>query len=499
MWYPTRTDSVGSASNSSTGYASSTTPVSWSKIRKYVPRNRSSQRILWPSFMSSHAGTTDCDDTPAPQTITKTRCQKIRLYPTPSQANTLRTWAKAARATYNTTLRLVNDKKVEPSNYPELKKRVVSRRADDDQATLKLKETPADIRVRAILDLRDAFHTARAGFFARLKKLKTQKNRWKKKKKKEKIKKRRRWKKRKAAFIVKYKSRRLTSDSFGFEKKSVKVKNKQLFLFSSQTKFNMREGIRMGEDPRQPIDTCCRVQYYYGRWYFLLPYKEDSPPEPRIDEFASLDPGVRTFQTYYSESEAGEIGVDMEPCLDAINRKISGIQARLQEAKALGDKVKAMKLRRAWHRANARSSNLVSDLHWKTIKFLLDRYDAILAPRLNVQSLLQTNLPAIVKARMVTQRHGEFINRLKIKAASRNKIVITDFEEHGTSMSCGLCGHINRHLGSSKEFKCGWCGFEVDRDINSARIHSIKLLAARRTIDVVKQYIQRGFVTAPYK
>jgi putative transposase len=476
LWYPTRIDSADLPSNSSSIYVEGEIPVSWSKIKRYSLRNKSSPKILWQSYMSSRVATMECGDTPSNSKMT--RCQKVRMYPTQAQAKTLRTWMKAARKTYNRGLHLIKSQKVSCSNYPELKKLVVTSRPDDDEETRKMKESPADIRVRAILDLRDAFITAKAGHAARLKKLKTAKSRWAKQKK-QKEKRRRRWKRRKP-FEVRYKSKRFQCDSFGFESKSVKYEGKKLYLFSQQHKFKMKEPIRLKESFKYPVDKCCRVQCHYGRWYFLLPYTKPLLTEPRTEQFAALDPGVRTFQTYYSDLHAGEIGVNTETKIDALNKKVSGITTHLQRARIAGAKAKIKNLRRAWYRANARASNVVTDLHWKTVKYLLDEFDVVIAPRLNVQRLLQTNLPVIVKKRMVSQRHGEFINRLIYKAKVRGKTVITDFEEHGTSMTCGRCGHANRNLGSSKNFKCELCEFTIDRDINSSRTHAIKHLVGKK-------------------
>jgi len=222
--------------------------------------------------------------------------------------------------------------------------------------------TPANIRARAVLDLIDAYKTANAGFRARISKQNKAKGRWKKRKKKAKIKDRHRWKKRRP-FDIKYKSKRLTSDSFGFESSNIRTEGNSVFLFSRCNKYEMREAIKMSEPLRQPSKMCCRVQYCYGRWYLLVPFKDQVDQEHRTNRFVSLDPGVRTFQTYYSEDEAGEIGFDVAKRIDKINNKIKSIRKRLEDAKSSGSR-KVKRLRRAWYRANARSSDLVTDLHW---------------------------------------------------------------------------------------------------------------------------------------
>jgi len=350
------------------------------------------------------------------------------------------------------------------------------------------------------MDLIATYDTAWKGFKKRIARVKTQKSRWKKQKKKEKKKGRRRWKSRankKIPFEVKYKSKRLTSDSFGFESKSVAVKDKELFLFSKQNKFGMKKGIRMSEAAEHPLDKCCRVAYNFGRWYFLLPYEADAmkmdwPEQPRR---VALDPGVRSFLSYYAED--GEMGdvADMQPRALKLDAKIRSIRDKIKELQtppllpspiSLEEKVRiaeemrkrrkrVKKLRRAWYRSNARSSDLATDLHWKTIKYLLDRYDVIVAPRLNSASMLSgdSNLKETTKKVMRFQRHGAFHGRLLYKARCRRKVIV-GLEEHGTSMTCSRCGNKKEDLGSSKVYRCHLCGLHADRDYNAAKNHLVK-------------------------
>jgi putative transposase len=515
LWFPIEIASADLPSNSLSTYVEEVVPVSWSKIKKYVRQNTSSQKILWPLYMSSLAGTTGCAATststeqnkkrktpkskkpPKPKsakskTIAQTKaksksssksknlvtlCQRIRLFPTPDQARILRKWMKGARDTYNRALRLVKDGKAKPTKL--LKKLVVTERDEDSDKIKKMKETPSIIRSRAVLDLVDAFKTAHAGYKARLVRIKTSKSRWKVKKKKDELTGRRRWKKR-PVFNITYKSRRFTSDSFGFEPSNVKVNNKQLFLFSRLNKYGMKNsGIKMSEELKAPVKMCPRVQYLHGRWYFLCPYKVERSTEAPKEDAVFLDPGVRTFQSYYSENEAGQIGYEMNKTLDQAIKKIKSIKKRIDWAT---DRKKVQRLRHAWYRAKARASNLVDDLHWKTIKFLLDNFDFVLAPRLNVPSLQRSKtLPIVVKERMTALHHGLFTSRLKFKAKVRGKTVETEFEEHGTSKTCSHhCGQANRRLGTSEVFWCDYCGFRGHRDINSGKDHCLKRLVGKQ-------------------
>jgi putative transposase len=424
----------------------------------------------------------ECDDTPVKdesEEETQKLCQKIRIHPTAAQAVILRKWMKGARDTYNMGLRLIKDGKAKPNLA--LKKLVVTASDTDSEAVKAIKETPANIRVRAIHDLIHTFKTARAGFVARKHKVKTQKKRWNKRKKKEKLG-RRRWKKR-PMFTVKYKSKRLTRDSMGFESKSVKVQDKQLFLFSTQKKFGMQSGIRMSEEVKHPVDVCCRISYVFGRWYFLLPYDADTQSEvTQTQRVCALDMGERTAITYYAEDEIGEIGGDIRPVADKINNKIDALKSKIASRRGQPDsRRKINRLRRAWYRANARSSNLIADLHWKVIKHMLHNFDVIIFPRLHTASMLRkdSNLNAITKKRLAFFRHGEFSTRFALKASIARK-ELPDLEEHGTSMTCSCCGAINKDLGSSSVFVCPNCSMIAGRDVNAGKNHVLKHLVGKK-------------------
>ena len=162
--------------------------------------------------------------------------------------------------------------------------------------------------------------------------------------------------------------------------------------------------------------------------------------------------------------------------------KIEGIRELIDMLKQQGGyRLKINRLTKAWYRANARASNLVRDLHFKTIKFLFDRFDVIIAPRLGVASMLRRdgNLNAKTKTTMRFQQHGAFHNRLKMKAEYCGKVIL-DLEEHGTSKTCSSCGQANRNLGSAKIFNCPRCGFQADRDVNSSKNHLLKALVGKK-------------------
>ncbi len=458
LWSPIEIGSVGSDSNSSNTYVKETKHVSSFKMRISRPQNRSSQKILWPSYMSSVADITGCGDTDKKENVLPlTRCRKVRMRPQPHQAQILRKWMKAARWTYNKALRLVLEGK-RKANLG-LNKWVVTSRETDSTSIREMKQTvPADIRKQAVKDLVDA-HTSSWASYRALKKINP--------------------KARPPTF--EYKSSKLVSDSFGCEFKSVKIVDNQLYLFSTLKKFNMREPIRLSEAPRVDVKMSCRIQYVHGRWFILIPYQTTSgPPKVAHDtqgRLGAYDPGIRTFVTTFTEDETREIGIDMDKVCDKLNKKITSLENRIQSTSV--DPGKRKRLRKALREARLKCRNVIDDFHWKTIRILLDIFDVLVAPRLRVQVFLgkDSRLDPVSKARLKILRHGLFRIRLLMKAETLGK-EIYDLRETGTSRTCSSCGAENQ-VGSAKTFKCFNCNLILDRDINAAKNHVLKFLVER--------------------
>lgn len=177
---------------------------SWFKARSYVLPNKTSVAITWPSSMCF-------PETGEEAGASGVKARKIRLKPEKGEEKVLRKWMESARQTYNEALRLVKAKKAKPTLL--LNKQVVTSRETDKNSRLEyMKSTPSDVRKSGTRDLVKSFKSARAAFKARLQKDKSGKARTEKRRKSGKFKGRRRYKRRKP-FEVKFKSRRLTSDS----------------------------------------------------------------------------------------------------------------------------------------------------------------------------------------------------------------------------------------------------------------------------------------------
>lgn len=115
--------------------------------------------------------------------------------------------------------------------------------------------------------------------------------------------------------------------------------------------------------------------------------------------------------------------------------------------------------------------NKVTEMHWKTIKYLIDNYKNILIGDISSKSITSNKtsiLNDMTKRKAFSLSFTEFRKKLKYKCKV-NKINYLLVEEYYTSKLCSKCGNLKKNLSGNKEYKCSKCKIELDRDVNGAR------------------------------
>ena len=185
---------------------------------------------------------------------------------------------------------------------------------------------------------------------------------------------------------------------------------------------------------------------------------------PGNKRIIALDPGLRKFLVGYDPS--GQVS-------------IFGAQAQ-QEIISLLLRLDIEKLsKQETHCLWTRIKNLVSEMHWKSIDYLISNYDVILYPKFETSKMIRSKkLSKLSKRIMNMFSFFTFKSRLEWKCAKHGKTLII-VDESYTSKTCGCCGELNSKLGSSEEFKCPKCEMSIDRDVNGARNILLKNLRLR--------------------
>ena len=181
----------------------------------------------------------------------------------------------------------------------------------------------------------------------------------------------------------------------------------------------------------------------------------------------ALDPGVRTFLTYFSETDCGKIG---HQSFGRIQRLCHHLDDLISRTALEPKRNKRRNMRKAQARLRQRIVNLVDELHWQSARWLTGTYRLILLPTFETQDMTRLagrKIHSKTARMMLSFRHYEFKMRLKWKAWQRGALVV-DVNEAYTSKTRSWDGSIKSDLGSGKIIR-DEAGFGMDRDVNGAR------------------------------
>ena len=197
--------------------------------------------------------------------------------------------------------------------------------------------------------------------------------------------------------------------------------------------------------------------------------KGDNQTKPRIPVCA-LDPGVRKFQTVYSDTKIEKIQVDKEK-IKKLHIKLD-LFASLRAKKIIGKNRYTRRVKKIYNRID----NLIDDLHYKTIKSITDDYQLIFLPSFESQEMVRRN--KFGNRNLLGLKHYLFQTRLKNKCFMMKHSNVHICTEEYTSKTCTNCGCLNDFLGMSEIFECSKCNIKIDRDVNGSRNILIKCLSS---------------------
>lgn len=425
----TETGSAGSDLNCFNTSARSVEQTSWFANQLLIRQNKSWSEISSSLSTYSPVGYTDLEST-------LVRTAKIRIYPSNDTAATFFRFNGLSRFWYN--------KAVEELKKPGKKSlydlRELQRRNDVPEWAL---DCPQRIREHALADAADAVIRAKKAY-KKLKKIQH----------------------------VKFRSKRNPKQGFGFDLVSLK----ENFLFTNKKwrlKFHASESLKY---ILKAAKEGTRVVFENGRWFIVIPrtVQQKSPETQRV-KYVALDPGVRTFQTIYSDSILGKIGTNDFSRIFRLCLCVDDLVSRAYKEKGL----KRLALKRANKRLRWKIKDLIRDLHYKTANFLCRNFETIFIPTFETSQMTKRSKKKITSktARsMLTFAHYRFKEFLKTKAEEYDCNVI-EVSEAYTSKTCSYCGEM-QEIGSKKIFRCKSCGAVVDRDLNGARGIYLRSLGA---------------------
>lgn len=248
-----------------------------------------------------------------------------------------------------------------------------------------------------------------------------------------------------------------------------------------------------------------RTRSFHLSYTHVLPVLKDPDPTFSSKRIVSNDPGIRSFQTFYSpDGTHGELLKDVRVDQKSLSfqdalihrlRLIDALHARIDKKTNRHKKMVAIKsesdedcidlrLRRRRHyctlrrlkrklaKERRRHHGFVRHAHYFAANFVLTHYDIVVQPRLATRDLSERASRVLTKdttRKMLTMSHGMYLDRLKSKAVCYPGRHVIESSEPGTSKTCGHCGCWKANLGGKSIYECDECGIRINRDISGAR------------------------------
>lgn len=219
----------------------------------------------------------------------------------------------------------------------------------------------------------------------------------------------------------------------------------------------------------------CKTNKYYLQLKYQQKYILSSEDDKEKDKLPyvvdptkviAIDLGTRTAFTCYGNDSVEEIGTD---CYEKISTKLRKID-RIN-ASNMSTSKKAKSTGKRW----TQLKNMVEDLHWKTINFIVSKYSGVVIGNLSTKQVGQGNVNDMVK------RVGDMLSLHKFRSRLQYKchyhlVNYRLMSERNTTQCCSDCGYKKEDVGSNKTYKCDVCSMILDRDVNSGRNIFLKSL-----------------------
>jgi len=368
-------------------------------------------------------------------------CRKVRFYPTTNHKVLLEKCFGATRYLINSALKEIKEGNIEHITNPiSIRNHLRYQDKYLTKETEWLKEVPFDTREGAIRQLSSNFKTA----FTQLKNKQIKK------------------------FYMKFKSKKTPTQVCFLNKDALNLENKTLFVRRVKEPIEFKENI---DDFEFGNLTIVREK---NKYYMCFPLKRDIINIETPYKSVALDPGVHTFQSFYSEEGiVGKIGDETIENLKCIYKREDKLKSKLDTNKHLKKRTR-YNIRKRCLLLRTKVKNRVKHLHRMSCSWLTSTFKYIFLPSFNVKDMIKKNTlrgrtinKTTVRA-MLALSHFAFKERLLHMAKSRG-CVVNICSEAWTSKTCGCCGSIKNDLGGKRIYECSNCGISIDRDYNGAR------------------------------
>ena len=445
LWFPAGIGLPGAGHEISRYRPEETAGRSWFRINRYVNPAPKGTRIFPPTTAPEPVA-------PMDHAATESMTRKIRFYPTRKQQGILNLWCEGARWCYNFTIETVWSAGI-AANWKKLKTAIIHAVPE------RLKAVPYQVRSVAVRDACQAISACRR-FNRKLARDQKRRQRLQQD-----------WAR------PRFRSRKNPSQGCFIPSKAVfeyglaqdprqgrLLPGKPVYHHGTYRKIlgplQMAEAI-----PADAGDS--RITRRNGRWHLAASCPARRRRAETQGRVVALDPGIRTFLTWFSENDAGFIA---KGAFGRIQRLCAHLDDLLSQAKLEQRRYAKHNQYRAAARIRNKIHDLIDELHHKAARFLVDRFDLILLPTFETGRIVrkgQRKMRAKSVRSLLTFAHYRFQRFLAWKCWQTGKALMLVNEAY-TSKTCSWSGEIISKLGGRKVIM-GSDGIRLDRDINGAR------------------------------
>jgi IS605 OrfB family transposase len=275
-------------------------------------------------------------------------------------------------------------------------------------------------------------------------------------------------------FCLKFKTKKDKYQTMNIEKTMISNNRKSIFPKLKYENECVFKNIKFSEKLYNDIcDSSITCNIKLNKYYLNMSYEDTIKKNEeilKIRKVCSIDPGIRSFLTIYSDNEINKIGINISDKLNKYCKEIDIITSKIyskKEKKYIYNNNKRKNLKKALHRKIKKIENIKEELHNKSIKFLSERYSKIILPPFEIQKM-SNKLNTRISRSLYNLSFYKFKTKLINKCKELN-IEFVERPEYYTSKTCTNCGFIKHDLGSNKIFKCLNCNKIIDRDVNGSR------------------------------
>lgn len=432
LWVPDKYNKLDDTFNDNNG--KQYTSHSWFDIIEYVPNELND---IYDANISN------------PITDQLIKCEKIKMYPTKLQKKLLLNWLNSYRRMYNETIKLIKKYRFENKkitlNWKKLRTRYLKEIKNDilikSQLTKNIpliKKKPINTKINGhVLDF--AIQDACSKLKSCISNLRNGNIKH---------------------FRMRYLKQTKDTHIMKIEKDFIHTTKNTFCSNIFKENFLLQDNFKL-----QNIQCDFTIHYNakVDEFQILNPIKIEQYTNNYIQDSCGLDPGIKTFMTGHSNNKCIKIGNNLKKTIIKYHKHIN----RINRSWTKKDLVKK-KIRKKYYK---RISNVVDDLHWKTINYLTNNFNNILIGNLSTKGIIKKKLNNELDAnnKIVAQFMGlyKFKQRLKYKCLSKG-IGYKEIDEAYTTMTCSNCAYKN-DVGMKRHIKCAFCKLSIDRDFNAAR------------------------------